>query len=79
MENTPPEAICVSRAEGCKLPRGAYFPIHPDSRSFFFPERKCVGNYPSSSQVVLTVYKFNTLPLHKKRMVVAEEEEQWEI
>ena len=30
LENTPPEAI--SSAEGCKLPRGAYFPIHSDSR-----------------------------------------------
>ena len=30
LENTPPEAI--SRAEGCKLPRGVYFPVHPDSR-----------------------------------------------
>ena len=30
LENTPPEAI--SGAEGCKLPIGAYFPIHPDSR-----------------------------------------------
>ena len=29
----------------------------------FFPERKCIGNYTSNSRGVLTVYKFNTLPL----------------
>ena len=33
--------------------------------SFFFPERECIGNHPSNSQGVLTVYKFNTLPLKK--------------
>ena len=58
MENTPPEAI--SRAEGCKLPKGVYFPIHPDSRqriAIFIPERECIGNYPSNSRGLLTVYE----------------------
>ena len=31
----------------------------------FFPERECIGNYPSKRRGVLTVYKFNTLPLKK--------------
>ena len=65
-----------------QIAEGAYFPIHPDLRqriAILFPERECIGNYPSNSRGVLTVYKFNTLPLYKKRIVVTEDEEEWEI
>ena len=30
---------------------------------------ECIGNYPSDSWGVMTVYKFNTLPLYKKEWV----------
>ena len=32
----------------------------------FFPERECIGNYTPNIQVILTVYDFNALQLHKK-------------
>ena len=34
--------------------------------AILFPERECIGNYTPKSWAVLTVYKFNTLPLYKK-------------
>ena len=37
---------------------------------FFFPEQECIGNNPSNSRGVLRVYKFSTLPLYKKRIVI---------
>ena len=55
-----------------ELARGAYFVVFQfiltrgSVLPFFFPERECFGNYPSNSRGVLTVYKFNTLPLYKK-------------
>ena len=48
------------------------FPIHPVSRqciAIFLPERECIGNYTPNSRLVLTVYKFNTLPLYKKKLI----------
>ena len=72
--NLHPEAREIargqSRGQRCANWRGGrFFQIIPTRGSvlpFFFPERKCLGNYPSNSRGVLTVYKFNTLPLFKK-------------
>ena len=60
MENTPPEG---------KLPRGAYFLIHPNSGHSFF--QSCSELDITISRVVLTAYNFNTFPLYKKTMVLA--------
>ena len=70
MENTPPKAI--SRAEGCKLPRGAYFPIHPDSRqciAILFSRAGVYWKLPfiQPGCIELTVYKFNILQFYKKK------------
>ena len=56
-----PQAI--SRASGCKVPMGAYFPIHPDSRQCIAILFSRAGVYWKLPWGVLTVYKFNTLPL----------------
>ena len=58
-----------SRGLRVQIVKGAYFPIHPDSRQrihIFSPDRECTGNYIPNSRVVLTVYNFNTLLLFKK-------------
>ena len=57
------------RAEGCKLPRGAYFPIHPNSRqciAILFSRAGVYWKLPFKQPGLLTVYKFNALPLYKK-------------
>ena len=83
MEDTPPEdqEICRSwdfapreQSQGpreCKIPPDANLEVRLEAASltFFFPERECIGNYPSNSRGVLTVHKFNTLPLYKKKNV----------
>ena len=50
--------------------RGGIFQFNPTRGSvlpFFFPKRECIGNYPSNSRGMLTVYEFNTFPLYKKK------------
>ena len=46
-----------------------FIPTRGSVLSFFFPERECIGNYPSNSRGRLAVYKFNTLPLYKKNEI----------
>ena len=63
--NLQPEAREIARR---RSPRA----IHPDSRQclpFFVQGWECIGNYPSNGRCVLTVYKFNTLLVYKKRML----------
>ena len=61
----------ISRASGCKLPQGAYFPIHPSSRQCIITilswGKRCMGNYTSNGWVVSNVLN-SILPLCKKNV-----------
>ena len=83
MENTPPSAICIRGPEIARRqslrPRDAncllgrifqFIPTRGSVLPFFFPARECIGNCPSNSRGVLTVHKFNTLPLYKKECIM---------
>ena len=73
-DNLHPKARDIARGQS-RGPRSAnsrgesilqLIPTRGNVLPFIFPERECIGNYPSNSRYVLTVYNFNTLPLYKK-------------
>ena len=75
MESTSSEAIPTLRQgpRGAKCLRGHFFQFIPTKGSvltFFFPGSECIGNHTLNCWIVLTVYKFNTLPLYKKIMMM---------
>ena len=71
LENTPPEIICTLRPEGRGGRIFQFIATRGSVLTFFFLVRECIGNYTQNSQVVLTIYNFNTLLLYKKRMTYA--------
>ena len=69
----------MPRGANCRV--GCIFQFLPTQGSilpFFFPERECIGNYPSDSWGVMTVYIFHTLPLYKRECILPKNLDIWD-